>query len=129
LPVDTKQIMDAAEKLGELLKQHPTVERYKSAQKAISEDAEAGRLLAEFERQLENLGRQEQQGRPVTDAQRLQLENLQAKIVSHIKIKNFNLAQVEFIDLLQKIRQAYQRQVVDGAASIPSVSRPPANLT
>ena len=129
MPVDTKQIMDAAEKLGELLKQHPTVERYKSAQKAISEDAEAGRLLAEFERQLENLGRQEQQGRPVTDAQRLQLENLQAKIVSHIKIKNFNLAQVEFIDLLQKIRQAYQRQVVDGAASIPSVSRPPANLT
>jgi cell fate (sporulation/competence/biofilm development) regulator YlbF (YheA/YmcA/DUF963 family) len=129
LPVDTKQIMDAAEKLGELLKQHPTVERYKSAQKAISDDAEAGRLLAEFERQLENLGRQEQQGRPVTDAQRLQLENLQAKIVSHIKIKNFNLAQVEFIDLLQKIRQAYQRQVIDGAASIPSVSRPPSNLT
>jgi cell fate (sporulation/competence/biofilm development) regulator YlbF (YheA/YmcA/DUF963 family) len=129
LPVDTKQIMDAAEKLGELLKQHPTVERYKSAQKAISDDAEAGRLLAEFERQLENLGRQEQQGRPVTDAQRLQLENLQAKIVSHIKIKNFNLAQVEFIDLLQKIRQAYQRQVVDGPASIPSVSRPPSNLT
>ncbi len=129
LPVDTKQIMDAAEKLGELLKQHPTVERYKSAQKAISEDAEAGRLLAEFERQLENLGRQEQQGRPVTDAQRLQLENLQAKIVSHIKIKNFNLAQVEFIDLLQKIRQAYQRQVIDGTASIPSVTRPPSNLT
>jgi cell fate (sporulation/competence/biofilm development) regulator YlbF (YheA/YmcA/DUF963 family) len=121
--------MDAAEKLGELLKQHPTVERYKSAQKAISEDAEAGRLVEEFERQLENLGRQEQQGRPVTDAQRLQLENLQAKIVSHIKIKNFNLAQVEFIDLLQKIRQAYQRQVIDGAASIPSVSRPPSNLT
>ena len=121
--------MDAAEKLGELLKHHPTVERYKSAQKAVSDDPEAGRLLAEFERQLENLGRQEQQGRPVTDAQRLQLENLQSKIVSHIKIKNFNLAQVEFVDLLQKIRQAYQRQILDGASSIPSVTRPPANPT
>jgi cell fate (sporulation/competence/biofilm development) regulator YlbF (YheA/YmcA/DUF963 family) len=120
--------MDAAEKLGELLKQHPVVERFKSAQKSVNEDADAGRLLAEFDRHLENLGRQEQQGRPVTDAQRLQLENLQSKIVSHIKIKNLNLAQMEFVDLLRKISQTYQRQLLDGA-SIPSVTRPPSTPT
>jgi cell fate (sporulation/competence/biofilm development) regulator YlbF (YheA/YmcA/DUF963 family) len=115
MPVDTQQILDAAEKLGQILKDHPAVERFKAAQKSVSDDPEAGRLLADFERQLETLGRQEQSGRPVTDAQRLQLESLQSKIVSHIKIKNLNLAQVEFVDLLRKINQTYQRPLADVA--------------
>jgi cell fate (sporulation/competence/biofilm development) regulator YlbF (YheA/YmcA/DUF963 family) len=115
MPVDTQQILDAAEKLGQILKDHPAVERFKAAQKSVSDDPEAGRLLADFERQLETLGRQEQSGRPVTDAQRLQLESLQSKIVSHIKIKNLNLAQVEFVDLLRKINQTYQRPLADAA--------------
>jgi cell fate (sporulation/competence/biofilm development) regulator YlbF (YheA/YmcA/DUF963 family) len=113
MPVDTQQILQEAEKLGQMLKEHPAVQRFKSAQKAVSEDAEASRLLGEFDRQLEALARQEQQGRPVTDAQRMQLEALQAKIVSHIKIKNLNLAQVEFVDLLRKISQTYQRLLAD----------------
>jgi cell fate (sporulation/competence/biofilm development) regulator YlbF (YheA/YmcA/DUF963 family) len=115
MPVDTQQILQEAEKLGQLLKGHPAVERFKSAQKAVSEDPEATRLLGEFDRQIEALARQEQTGRPVTDAQRLQLESLQSKIVSHIKIKNLNLAQVEFVDLLRKISQTYQRPLADGA--------------
>lgn len=117
MPVDTQQILDAADKLGQLLKDHPAVVRFKSAQKAVADDPEAGRLLAEFERQLEALGRQEQQGRPVSDAQRMQLESLQSKIVSHLKIKNLNLAQVEFVDLLRKISQAYQRPLSDAPPS------------
>lgn len=113
MPVDTKQIMDEAEKLGHLVAQHPAVERYKQAQKAVAEDAEAGRLLAEFDRQLETLARQEQSGMSVTDAQRQQLEALQSRIISHLKIKNLNLAQVEFIDLLRKINQTIQRPLMD----------------
>jgi cell fate (sporulation/competence/biofilm development) regulator YlbF (YheA/YmcA/DUF963 family) len=118
MPVDTQQILQAAEKLGQMLKEHPAVERFKSAQKSVAEDAEASRLLAEFERGLEALGRQEQQGRPATDAQKMQLEALQSKIVSHIKIKNLNMAQLEFTDLLRKIGEAYKRpasEVISGA--------------
>jgi cell fate (sporulation/competence/biofilm development) regulator YlbF (YheA/YmcA/DUF963 family) len=125
MPVDTQQILQAAEKLGQMLKDHPTVERFKSAQKAVADDPEAGRLLAEFERQLETLGRQEQQGHPVTDAQRMQLESLQSKIVSHIKIKNLNMAQMEFVDLLRKISQTYQRPLADGApVAAPGPAKP-----
>jgi cell fate (sporulation/competence/biofilm development) regulator YlbF (YheA/YmcA/DUF963 family) len=118
MPTDTQQILDAAEKLGQLIKDHPAVERFKAAQKSVSDDPEAGRLLQEFDRQLETLGRQEQSGRPVTDAQRMQLESLQAKIVSHLKIKNLNLAQVEFVDLLRKVSQTYQRPLADAAGAL-----------
>jgi cell fate (sporulation/competence/biofilm development) regulator YlbF (YheA/YmcA/DUF963 family) len=119
MPVDYAQIMDEAEKLGKLVAQHPIIDRYKQAQKSVSEDPEAGRLLADFDKQVESLGRQEQSGMPITDAQRQQIESMQSRIISHIKIKNLNLAQVEFVDLLRKISQQIQKQLVDSAPTRP----------
>jgi cell fate (sporulation/competence/biofilm development) regulator YlbF (YheA/YmcA/DUF963 family) len=117
MPVNTTKILEEAAKLGQLLKEHPAVERFKSAQKAVADDIEASRLLADFERQADTLVRQEQSGRPVTDAQRMALESLQSKIVSHIKIKNLNLAQLEFTDLLRKIGDAYKRPAMEAVTS------------
>ena len=117
MPVDTQQIMEEAEKLGKVVAQHPAVARYKQAQKAVADDPEAGRMLADMDRQIETLARQEQAGLPITDAQRAALEAAQNRVVSHIKIKNWNLAQVEFIDLLRKITQTIQRQLGDQPAS------------
>jgi cell fate (sporulation/competence/biofilm development) regulator YlbF (YheA/YmcA/DUF963 family) len=117
MPVDTQQILDAAEKLGQMVSQHPAVERFRQAQKSVADDPEASRLFGEFDRALETLARQEQSGMPITDAQRMQLESLQKQIVSHIKIKALNLAQMEFVDLLRKMSQAVHRplQDVEGA--------------
>lgn len=109
MAVDAQQIMDAAEKLGKMVAEHPAVVRYQAAQKAVADDPEAGRMLQDFDRALEKLGRQEQSGMPVTDAQRQQLESLQSRIVSHIKVKNLNLAQVDFVDLLRKVNQLIQK--------------------
>ena len=116
MPTDTQTIMDAAEQLSQLVADHPATGKYKSAQKAVSDDPEAGRLLADFDRQIDALARQEQQGMPITDAQRVQLESLQSRIVSNLKVKNLNLAQVEFIDLLRRVNQTIQRPLTEGAA-------------
>ncbi len=117
MATDTQQILDAAEKLSQMVADHPALARYKQAQKLVTEDPEAGRLLADFDRQIETLARQEQSGMPITDAQRQQLETLQSRIVSHIKIKNLNMAQVEFIDLLRKINQTIQRPLSETAGA------------
>ena len=109
----TQEIMETAQKLGDLVSKHPATDKYRQAQKAVSEDAEASRLLADFDRQLESLARQEQTGMPVTDAQRQQLESLQSRISSHIKVKNLSLAQVDFMDLLRKISATWQRPLAE----------------
>jgi len=124
MAVDTQQVMDAAEKLGQLLAQHPAVEKYKSAQKSVSDDPEASRLLAEFDRQLETLSRQEQTGHPITDAQRMQLETIQSRLVSNLKVKAWNMAQVEFVDLLRKVGQTYQRLLADSAPAAAGAGGP-----
>jgi cell fate (sporulation/competence/biofilm development) regulator YlbF (YheA/YmcA/DUF963 family) len=114
MPTDTQTILDAAEKLSQLVADHPAVARYKAAQKSVSEDADATRLLSEFDKQIESLARQEQTGLPVTESQRAALETIQSRIMSHLKIKNLNLAQVEFIDLLRKVNQTIQRPLTEG---------------
>jgi cell fate (sporulation/competence/biofilm development) regulator YlbF (YheA/YmcA/DUF963 family) len=114
MAVDTSQILSEADKLGQLVAQHPAVAKYKQAQKAVSDDPDANRSMAEFERQIETLARQESSGMPVTDAQRQTLESLQSRIVSNIKVKALNMAQVDFIDLLRKVNQAITGKVIDG---------------
>ena len=114
MATDTQTIMDAAENLSKLVADHPATAKYKSAQKAVADDAEAGRMLADFDRQIDTLARQEQQGIPVSESQRVHLESLQSRIVSHIKIKNLNLAQVEFVDLLRRVNQTIQRPLTEG---------------
>jgi cell fate (sporulation/competence/biofilm development) regulator YlbF (YheA/YmcA/DUF963 family) len=114
MAVDTQQLMDEAEKLGQLVAQHPAVERFKQAQKSVAEDSDASRLLADFERTLAKLDQQAQAGMPV--AQRDQIEAMQSKIVSHIKVKALNMAQVEFVDLLRKITQTIQKPLATPAA-------------
>lgn len=126
MPVDTQQILEEAVKVGQLAAQHPAVARYKQAREAVDKDPEANRLMTELDRQIEALGRQQQAGMPVTDAQQQALETMQNRIVSHIKIKALNLAQVEFVDLLRKISQTIQKQVIEvpGAASAPVSAAP-----
>jgi cell fate (sporulation/competence/biofilm development) regulator YlbF (YheA/YmcA/DUF963 family) len=120
MAVETQQIMDEAEKLGQLVAQHPAVEKYKQAQKSVAEDSEASRLMADFERTLAKLDQQAQTGLPITDAQRDQVEAMQGKIVSHIKVKALNMAQAEFIDLLRRVVQTIQKPVSTTGAREPS---------
>lgn len=117
MPVDTQQIMDMAEQLGKLVAQHPAVERYRQAQKSLAEDAEAGRLLNDFNRSIMTLARQEESGMPVTDAQRHQLEVLQNQLASHLKVKALNMAQVEFVDLLRRVSDTVRKYVSEGPAA------------
>jgi cell fate (sporulation/competence/biofilm development) regulator YlbF (YheA/YmcA/DUF963 family) len=115
MPEDNSEIMAAAEKLGQLVAKHPAVGKYKDAQKAVSTDPEASRLMADFGQQLEKLMRQEQSGMTATDAQRQQLEGLQSRIASNLKVKALNLAEVDFTDLLRKVSQSWQKPLTEGA--------------
>jgi cell fate (sporulation/competence/biofilm development) regulator YlbF (YheA/YmcA/DUF963 family) len=125
MPTDTQSILDAAEKIGQMVKEHPAFERYRSAAKSVGEDPEAGRLVQDFNRHLETLMRQEQSGMPVTDAQHQQLESMQQRIASHLKMKALHLAQVEFYDLMRKVTQTIQKPLAEVAGGAGGGGGPP----
>lgn len=122
---DTSEILAAAEKLGQLVAQHPAIAKYKDAQRAVGTDPEASRLMGEFGQQLEKLARQEQSGMGITDAQRQQLESLQARIASNLKVKALNLAEVEFTDLLRRVSQTWQKPLAADAGARPAAAAGP----
>ncbi|HRK30502.1 MAG TPA: YlbF family regulator [Tepidisphaeraceae bacterium] len=126
MPADTKDILAHAEKLGQMLVDHPAVEKYKAAQKAIADDTDARSLMGDFNRMIEALARQEQQGLSITDAQRLSLEALQTKLASNIKVKAMNIAQMDFMDLLRKVSESWQKPLggAMGGAAAESAARP-----
>ncbi len=120
MPVETKEIMEMAEKLGQIVGQHPAVEKYRQAQKSLAEDADANRLVNTFNRQLMQLAQQEESGMPVSDAQRMQLEGLQSQLASHLKVKAMNLAQVEFVNIMRQISDNIRKHVHEAAPGAPA---------
>lgn len=118
-------IAAAAADLGERVAKHPAVARAQSAQKALADDPEVVRLLGAFEQRVAVMERNLQMGQPVAAAERQQVEALQAQLASNLKYKNFQLAQVDLMDLLRKVSQAWQKPLADATgAGQPSAADP-----
>jgi cell fate (sporulation/competence/biofilm development) regulator YlbF (YheA/YmcA/DUF963 family) len=105
------EIIDVAGKLGEMLASHTAFTKYRDAQKAVSTDPEAGKLLGDFEKEIMQLARLEQQGMPPTDAQQQKVVALQTRIASNLRIKQLNIAEMDFMDLLRRVNQTMLRPV------------------
>jgi cell fate (sporulation/competence/biofilm development) regulator YlbF (YheA/YmcA/DUF963 family) len=126
MPADTQQIIDAADKLGKLITEHPAIARYAEAQKAVAADPEASRLFQQFDQEVSVLGQQEQSGQPISAAQKQKLQMLQQTIASNLKVKAFSIAQMELTELLRKVSSAWQKPVAEAQQGAKSSGNGPA---
>jgi cell fate (sporulation/competence/biofilm development) regulator YlbF (YheA/YmcA/DUF963 family) len=106
-----EQIRETAAKLGELVAQHPAIAKYAEARDALRKDAEAGRLMQEFQQKAMTVARNEQYGQPVTQTERQELERMQATIASNLRVKAFSIAETDMTDVLRKASQIWQKPV------------------
>ena len=113
MPTDTQSIVDAAEKLGKLITEHPSLTRYAEAQKTVASDPETSRLFQQFDQEVAAMSQQEQAGQPLSAQQKQRLQSLQQVIASNLKVKAFSIAQVEMTDLLRKVSQAWQKPIAE----------------
>ena len=109
----TDEILQTADRLGELVAKHPSVQKLADAQEAIGKDPAAQQLLQQFDQKLQVMARNEQHGQPVSPSERQEIEALQQQLASDIKIKAFSMAQVDLTDLLRKVSQAWQKPVAE----------------
>jgi cell fate (sporulation/competence/biofilm development) regulator YlbF (YheA/YmcA/DUF963 family) len=117
MPADTQSILDAAGKVADLLAEHPAVEKYKQAQKALQDDPGASRLLADFNSIITQISHNERAGLPPTEDQRRKFETLQTQIASHLKFKSYSMAEYELTDLLRKISAVWQKPLARPGAA------------
>ena len=120
-PTDSmQQITDLAQQLGDLVAKHPALQKYAQAQEALSKDAEATRLLQQFEQRANAMMRNEQMGQVVGESERRDLEQLQQQLASNLKVKAFSIAQTDMTDLLRKVSQTWQRPVAAAQGEDPT---------
>lgn len=102
----TQEILDAAAELGKLIATHPAAVKFEETIKKLQDDVEAQRLMTDLNRHMESLQEKEAAGKPIEVADKKKLEDLQNKMVRHSLLSQFQMVQMDYLDLMRKVDEA-----------------------
>jgi len=114
----TQEILDAATELGKLIATHDTARKFNDAIKALEADVEAQRVLTDYQRHITAVAEKQSKGLPIEVADKQKLEELQNKVIRNSVLRDFQLVQMDHLDLM--------RQVDAAVSGIPDGSSPSA---
>jgi len=122
---NTEQILKAAKEVGKLVSSHETTKKFKEAVSGLQEDTDAQRLLTDYHRHLSTVGEKERSGKPIEVVDKRKLEDLQSKVAQHPLLRNLQMVQMDYLDLMRQIDEAIG--VGPKPVDTPVVSSPVAN--
>lgn len=102
----TQEILKAANALGQLIASHDSMKKYEDAVRKLQGDVEAQRVLNDYNRHLQKLAEKEQTGKPIEVAEKQQLEKLQGAVVRNAVLRQFQMAQMDYLDLMRMVDEA-----------------------
>jgi len=112
-------IMKAAQELGEMLGDHPKVARLEGAIEKLKADTEAQRALNDFNRHLQQVAEKEMAGQPIEVSDKQRLQELQNAVVHNLVLREFQLAQMDYVDLVRAIDDTmYGRSAAAAAVGV-----------
>ncbi|MEX0777310.1 MAG: YlbF family regulator [Phycisphaeraceae bacterium] len=112
----TEEILKDARELGKKVATHDAAQKLERAIKSLQGDTEAQRLLTDFNRAVQAIGEKEAQGKPIEVADKHKIEELQNKVVRNLVLRNFQLAQMDYLDLMRKVDEAMAGQAPGATA-------------
>jgi len=113
------QIMKSAQELGKLLGDHPKVARLEGAIEKLKGDTEAQRALNDFNRHLQTVAEKEMAGQPIEVSDKHRLQELQNEVVHNLVLREFQLAQMDYVDLVRAIDETmYGRSAAAAAVGV-----------
>jgi cell fate (sporulation/competence/biofilm development) regulator YlbF (YheA/YmcA/DUF963 family) len=122
------QIMKSAQELGKMLGDHPKVARLEAAIEKLKGDTEAQRALNDFNRYLQAVTEKEMAGQPIEVSDKHRLQELQNAVVHNLVLREFQLAQMDYVDLVRAIDDAmYGRSAAAAAVGVTPRDDSPAH--
>lgn len=121
----TDEILQAAKDIGKLVASHQAAKRFHDTLETLRGDTDAQRLLNDYNRHLGSISEKESAGKPIEVEDKRKLEDLQSQVMQHPLLKNLQIVQMDYIDLMRKIDDA----ISGGPAPTdePTVSTPIVN--
>jgi cell fate (sporulation/competence/biofilm development) regulator YlbF (YheA/YmcA/DUF963 family) len=123
----TQEILSAAREVGKLIASHDIARKLESAMSRLQGDVEAQRVLNDYNRHLQKLGEKEQSGKPIEVSDKQQLEKLQNAVIRNPLLRDFQMAQMDYLDLMRKVDEAMAgqpEQQASGIAQAPTGAAP-----
>ena len=122
----TQEIIDAARHLGKLIAQHPAATKMEAVLNAIEDDREAQRALTDFNRHMETVAEKQQKGQPIEVEDKRKLEELQKAVVRNKALRDMQVAQMDYADLMRQVDEAMSDAMPDaperGAGAGPALT-------
>lgn len=101
-------ILSAARQLGAQIAQTPAAQRLTQVARELEKDLDAQRALTDLNRHAEAIAQKQAAGQPIEVQDKRQLESLQQAVVRNPLLRDFQAAQMDYIDLMRRVDQAIQ---------------------
>ena len=102
----TQEILDSAKSLGKLIATHEAARSFEENLKKLEADVDAQRVLNDLNRHAVTLAEKEQNGQPIEVEDKRKLEKLQGDVARNAVLQNFQLMQMDYVDLMRKVDEA-----------------------
>jgi cell fate (sporulation/competence/biofilm development) regulator YlbF (YheA/YmcA/DUF963 family) len=102
----TQEILKAAQELGKVIATHDVAKKFAVSMQKLSGDIEAQRLLNDLQRHLMKLQEKEQQGIEMGPDDKKTMEKLQGAVARNAILRDFQLAQMDYLDLMRQVDEA-----------------------
>ena len=106
-----QELIEQAKKLGQMIADDQRTKSLKEMQEKLDNDQEAKTLLQEYQQQMEKIARLEQSGQPIEVDDKHKLRDVQEKMALNDTIKQITTKQVEFVDMMNKIKTEIDNQI------------------
>ncbi|MEM9252491.1 MAG: YlbF family regulator [Planctomycetota bacterium] len=110
---DTPAIVSQARRLGEMIAEHDAAKRLETALKALDDDLDAQRALTDLNRHLQAIAEKERDGKPIEVDEKRKAEELQKAVVRSKTLRDLQLAQMDYGDLMRQVQAAIETGTPD----------------
>jgi len=106
-----ERLIQLAQQLGRQIAQHERTTLLAQAQKQVNQDTQAGQLIREYQQHTQKIYQLEQEKKPIEVDDKRKLQEIEQQISTHEKLKELTKRQVDFVEMMQKVKKAIDEQL------------------
>ena len=112
-----QEILDSAKALGKQISTHEASIKFEKSLKALQADVDAQRLLNDYQRHMAKIAEKETKGDPIEVEDKRRLEDLQNQVVSHSTLRDLQVSQMDYLDLMRQVDEMISGRTMPGSTS------------
>lgn len=106
-----ERLIELAQQLGRRIADHERTTLLKQAQKDVNDDPDAVKIIQDYQQQADKIHRLEHEHKPIEVDDKHKLTDLETQISTHPKLAQLTKRQVDFVEMMQKVKAAIDNQI------------------